>query len=268
MKKRAHMDRPTTAAALLLAVLASGCSAESEAPVREPAAEETPAVVTAGDRREPETRSPDPDAAGREATVGLPVGDAETGRALEEPEPRASAASEAPDPAVEGGAPAVEATSGAEDDGSGGPVAAIAPTSATTPARTPAAGQEPSTAEILRETSSAYEGLLSFRADFEQDRAQFVGDPVQRFEATYHGREPVGERDAYVLTLVPRRPAGYERLKVWIDADDHLVRRFELTEASGNVRRVQLHDFRANPSLPDDLFEFTPPPGAQVVTRG
>jgi outer membrane lipoprotein carrier protein len=200
----------------------------------------------------------------------------------------------------------------------------------------PASGaQDPSTAEILRETSRAYEGLRSFRADFQQElrnallgrttrssgtlyqrqpdrflmdfsdpegdiivsdgewfwmyfpsvddgqvlrsprggqgldlRAQFVGDPVRRFEATYHGSEEVRGRASWVLTLDPREPAGYERLKVWIDADDHLVRRFELTEANGNLRRLELSDFRANPSLPDDLFEFAPPEGAQVVTRG
>jgi hypothetical protein len=36
-----------------------------------------------------------------------------------------------------------------------------------------------------------------------------------------------------VLTLVPRQPLGYRSLKVWIDEQDHLVRRFELTEENG-----------------------------------
>lgn len=98
-------------------------------------------------------------------------------------------------------------------------------------------------------------------------RAQFVGDPVRRFEATYHGAEAVRGRTADVLTLVPREPLGYERLKVWIDRSDHLVRRFELTESNGNIRHFELHDMVRNPTLPDDLFEFTPPPGSQVVTR-
>lgn len=99
-------------------------------------------------------------------------------------------------------------------------------------------------------------------------RSQFVGDPVRRFAADYHGREAVGGRDAHVLTLTPREPLGYQRLKVWIDARDHLVRRFELTEENGNVRRFRLQDLRVNPSLPDRLFEFEPPPGTHVVNRG
>lgn len=98
-------------------------------------------------------------------------------------------------------------------------------------------------------------------------RSQFVGDPVRRFEATSHGRETVRGRETHVLTLVPRDPAGYRRLKAWIDADDHLVRRFELTEDNGNVRRFDLSDLRINPTLPDALFEFEPPAGAVVVTR-
>ena len=98
-------------------------------------------------------------------------------------------------------------------------------------------------------------------------RSQFVGDPVRRFEATSHGEETVRGRATHVLTLTPREPMGYRRLKVWIDADDHLVRRFELTEENGNVRRFDLTDLRVNPSLPDDLFRFEPPAGAVVVTR-
>jgi outer membrane lipoprotein carrier protein len=98
--------------------------------------------------------------------------------------------------------------------------------------------------------------------------AQFIGDPVRRFEATSHGRESVRGRDAHVLTLVPREPLGYRSLKVWIDAQDHLVRRFELTEENGNVRQFELSNLVVNPSLPDRLFEFTPPAGAQIIQRG
>ena len=99
-------------------------------------------------------------------------------------------------------------------------------------------------------------------------QAQFVGDPVQRFAYTYHGTETVRGREAHVMTLEPRRPAGYEEMKVWIDVRDHLVRRFELTEENGNVRHLELMDVRVNPTLPDSLFEFTPPADAIIVDRG
>jgi outer membrane lipoprotein carrier protein len=97
--------------------------------------------------------------------------------------------------------------------------------------------------------------------------AQFIGDPVSRFQATAHGQEAVGGRMAHVMTLVPRQPLGYRSLKVWIDAADHLVRRFELTEDNGTVRHFELGAVTINPTLPDRLFQFTPPEGAQVIQR-
>lgn len=97
---------------------------------------------------------------------------------------------------------------------------------------------------------------------------EFIGDPVERFEYTYHGTEGVRGREAHVFTLDPREPVGYERMKVWIDAEDFLVRRFELWEESGNVRHMELRDVVINPTLPDSLFEFTPPADALVVDRG
>src|SRR5690606_252236 len=99
-------------------------------------------------------------------------------------------------------------------------------------------------------------------------RSQFVGDPLERFDATLHGREAVGGRDAHVLTLVPKQPQGYERLRVWVDDRDHLVRRFEITEENGNVRLIELHDLQINRALGDELFRFTPPPNARIVDRG
>ncbi len=99
-------------------------------------------------------------------------------------------------------------------------------------------------------------------------RSQFMGDPVQRFAATYEGRAQVDGRSADVVTLVPRAESGYQRLKVWIDRGDHLVRRFELTEGNGVVRHFDLSGLVINPSLPDRLFQFSPPAGAQVIERG
>ncbi|HSH45035.1 MAG TPA: outer-membrane lipoprotein carrier protein LolA, partial [Longimicrobiales bacterium] len=98
-------------------------------------------------------------------------------------------------------------------------------------------------------------------------RSQFVGDPTQRFNAEYNRREEVRGRPAHVVTLVPREALGYRRLVVWIDAEDRLVRRFELTEENSNVRCFELTDLRVNPELPASLFAFDPPADAHVVRR-
>jgi outer membrane lipoprotein carrier protein len=96
---------------------------------------------------------------------------------------------------------------------------------------------------------------------------QFLSNPNQRFVATLAGEESVGGRAAHVLTLVPRGPSPYRILKIWVDKQDHLVRRFEMTEENDSVRRVELRNLRTNHALPDALFAFTPPPGAQVFDQ-
>ncbi len=98
-------------------------------------------------------------------------------------------------------------------------------------------------------------------------RAQFVGDPVERFDFTLHGTEAVDGRPASVLTLVPRQDMGYQQLKVWIDAQDSHARKFEIVEHSGLMRRVHLTDLEMNPALADSVFRFTPPPGARIIER-
>jgi chaperone LolA len=99
-------------------------------------------------------------------------------------------------------------------------------------------------------------------------QAQFVGNPVERFRYDLHGTESVAGRPASVLTLVPRQRAEYRSLKVWIDSRDSLVRRFEITEHNGNVRRFDLQNLQVNPAISDAVFQFSPPSGARIVDAG
>jgi outer membrane lipoprotein carrier protein len=97
-------------------------------------------------------------------------------------------------------------------------------------------------------------------------QAQFIGNPVERFNYTHEGTESVGGRSAHVLLLVPRQRAEYRSLKVWLDDRDALARRFEITEHNGAVKRFDLTGLQVNPSIPDGVFRFTPPAGANIVT--
>ncbi|HEU4881431.1 MAG TPA: outer membrane lipoprotein chaperone LolA [Longimicrobium sp.] len=98
-------------------------------------------------------------------------------------------------------------------------------------------------------------------------QAQFLSNPNQRFVATLVGEESVGGQQTHVLTLVPRGASAYRILKVWIDKDDYLVRRFEMTEENNSVRTVEMRNLRTNHALPDNLFTFTPPAGAQIFDQ-
>lgn len=96
---------------------------------------------------------------------------------------------------------------------------------------------------------------------------QFLSNPAQRYVSTLAGEESVGGRPAHVLTLVPRGQSPYRLLKVWVDKQDHLVRRFEITEENESVRRLELRNLRVNGPVADNLFSFTPPPGTQVFDQ-
>ena len=99
-------------------------------------------------------------------------------------------------------------------------------------------------------------------------QAQFIGDPATRFQHKYEGRETFGGRSTYVMTLTPRaKDAGYKTLKVWIDAGDNLVRRFQITEQTGAVMEFLLTNLIVNPALGDEMFRFKPPTGARVIDR-
>jgi outer membrane lipoprotein carrier protein len=100
-------------------------------------------------------------------------------------------------------------------------------------------------------------------------RSQFIGDPAARFEATLEGSEVVAGREADILLLEPHAGAAtYRSLRAWIDREDGLARRFEITESNGLTRHFELSDLRLNPSLPDSLFRFEPPEGVRIVDRG
>ena len=100
--------------------------------------------------------------------------------------------------------------------------------------------------------------------DFQKE---FLSDPLARFNAVLNGVESAAGRPAHLLTLTPRAASPYRQVRIWVDRQDALVRRFEITEANESVRRIELGALRANPTLGDQIFSFTPPAGTQVFTQ-
>jgi outer membrane lipoprotein carrier protein len=97
---------------------------------------------------------------------------------------------------------------------------------------------------------------------------EFLSNPTARFNATLDGTESVAGRAARLLTLLPKQASSpYRKIRLWVDEKDALVRRFEITEQSGTVRRLELRNLQANVTLPDRLFAFSPPAGAQVFQQ-
>jgi outer membrane lipoprotein carrier protein len=93
---------------------------------------------------------------------------------------------------------------------------------------------------------------------------QFLSNASARFNVTRTGGETVGARQTHALTLIPRSSSPYRQIRIWVDTQDFLVRRFEISEENETVRTVELSNLRPNVTLGDEIFEFTPPAGAQI----
>lgn len=96
---------------------------------------------------------------------------------------------------------------------------------------------------------------------------RFVMNPSERYVATYVGEEAVADRRAHLVSLVPKFDAPYTLVRVWIDASDYLVRKFEVHEENGTVRTMTLRNLETDVDLPDRMFAFSPPSGVEVFTR-
>jgi outer membrane lipoprotein carrier protein len=96
---------------------------------------------------------------------------------------------------------------------------------------------------------------------------QFLSDPTSRYNGTLDGMETVDGHRTHVLTLVPKQQSPVRKLRIWVDAADYSVRRFEMTEENESVRRIELRNLKRNVQLPDGLFAFSPPRGAQIFEQ-
>jgi outer membrane lipoprotein carrier protein len=96
--------------------------------------------------------------------------------------------------------------------------------------------------------------------------AEFLDRPQARFTVSYERAEAVEGRAADVLAMAPRdRNGPYRRVLIWVDRQDALVRRVEISEATGAVRRITFDRLRTNTAIPASAFSFQPPRGARVV---
>ena len=96
---------------------------------------------------------------------------------------------------------------------------------------------------------------------------EFLGEPGHRYRPTLEGREEVDGRQTHVLFLEPLVRSPFLRARVWVDTEDSMLRRVEITEDEGFVRTVELSGIRLNPQIPPERFLFEPPAGVQVIRR-
>lgn len=105
-------------------------------------------------------------------------------------------------------------------------------------------------------------GALDFTNELLRDiRARYtIGDA---------GTATVDGRPAHALTLVPKQNGAqsFTKAVIWVDDADGLIRRFDVTDASGVERRVTLQGLQVNVPVSASAFRFTPPDGVKVFDQ-
>ena len=98
--------------------------------------------------------------------------------------------------------------------------------------------------------------------------AWFLDRPAERYHAKFLRSDKVGSRAVDVVELTPAVPdLPFERAVLWLDRQDGLPRRLEITEQSGALRTLVLSNLRVNRRVPDSTFEFEVPSGVRVVDQ-
>jgi len=98
--------------------------------------------------------------------------------------------------------------------------------------------------------------------------AWLLDRPAERYTATYVRSDRLNGRTVDVVQLDPAVPdLPFERAIVWLDKEDGLPRRLEITEHSGATRTLTLSKVRINRTVPDSTFTFKVPSGVRVVDQ-
>lgn len=98
--------------------------------------------------------------------------------------------------------------------------------------------------------------------------AWLLDRPAERYTATYVRADRLNGRAVDVVQLDPAVPdLPFERAIVWLDKEDGLPRRLEITEHSGATRTLTLSKVRINRTVPDDTFTFKVPSGVRIVDQ-
>ena len=96
---------------------------------------------------------------------------------------------------------------------------------------------------------------------------EFLSEPGGRYAATLEGVDQIDGEAMQVVNLRPMAPSPYLQARLWIGADDGLIRRLVVLEESESVRTLHLSNHRPDPQLGPEWFLFEPPRGVQVITR-
>ena len=94
-----------------------------------------------------------------------------------------------------------------------------------------------------------------------------IGRLKDDFEMVFPTAGPTDTEGDYVIVLTPRRyEAGIKTLLLTIDKDTFHITGCVFTDLYDNETRLTFSDIEFNTDPPDELFDFTPPPGIKIYT--
>jgi outer membrane lipoprotein carrier protein len=98
--------------------------------------------------------------------------------------------------------------------------------------------------------------------------ARILDRPGDRYETTWLRADTVAGRRVSVVSIVPRGTnVNFSRAVLWLDLEDALPRRIELTESPGVRRILTLSKIRPNATIAPEIFQFKVPNGVRVVDQ-
>jgi outer membrane lipoprotein carrier protein len=92
------------------------------------------------------------------------------------------------------------------------------------------------------------------------------GDLRQDFNLLNFSESVSPKEDHFVLELVPKEPnAALSKLVLTVNKKSYYVVQTDIFDGLGNVTRTRFIDIKTNVGLPDSFFQFSIPPGAEVL---
>ncbi len=92
--------------------------------------------------------------------------------------------------------------------------------------------------------------------------------PAERYRMRYVRADRVAGRVVDVVELIPiTAELPFSRALVWLDREDHLPRRLEITERRGGTRTITLSRVRTNETIAPKAFAFDVPRGVRIVDQ-
>lgn len=114
--------------------------------------------------------------------------------------------------------------------------------------------------QVLRFSMDAHPGGMDFHEEF-------LNSPAEKYEMSYLGQETLNGHETHLISLRPRGPAGFEGARIWLDSARSLILQARIEMENESVRTISLSAIRLNPASDPARYQFTPPPGAQVIRR-